>query len=50
VFLNEESKLANVRREHEALMEVYRRDIAETPELVALTRKLKEINSAIWDN
>jgi len=45
----DENKRANIVRERDGLIEVYRRSVVETPELAALTATLKEINAAIWD-
>lgn len=46
--IGDPSKLANVRREHGVLAEVYRNSVVETPQLVALAKELKQINAAIW--
>jgi hypothetical protein len=47
--ISDPAKLANVRKEHEMLMSVYRGQIAEVPELVTLRNQLTEINSQLWD-
>src|ERR1700722_12124479 len=47
--ISDPAKLANVRKEHEMLMSVYREQIAEVPELVTLRNQLTKINSQLWD-
>ena len=47
--IKDEAKLANVRREHALLMETFRDNIPETPELSALIDELRAENQKIWD-
>lgn len=47
--ISETTKLANIRREHEMLMDVYRQHVTEVPELIALKSELTKINSELWD-
>ncbi len=42
------TKLANIRREYEALTEVLREQIAQTDTLSRLTASLKEVNAELW--
>ncbi len=43
------SKLANVRRELEALEAVAREQLPDSPEMATLTAELFEVNAALWD-
>ncbi|WP_244501013.1 DUF6165 family protein [Methyloceanibacter marginalis] len=47
--IEDEAKLANVRREHAHLMETFRANIPETPELRELIDELRAANQKIWD-
>jgi len=47
--IKDEAKLANVRREHEILMETCRANIVETMELRRLIDELRAANQKIWD-
>jgi len=47
--IEDETKLANVRHEHEVLMETFRETIEETADLRALMDELREANKSIWD-
>ncbi|MDQ2082187.1 DUF6165 family protein [Xanthobacteraceae bacterium Astr-EGSB] len=47
--MRDAAKLANVKREYDVLMDVYRREVQETPELLDMTRRLKQINKTLWD-
>lgn len=47
--IEDETKLANVRHEHEVLMETFRETIEETADLRALMDELREANKRIWD-
>jgi hypothetical protein len=42
-------KLANIRLEYDALMDVYAREVVESVALQGLTERLKGINAALWD-
>ena len=46
--IQDEAKLANVRREYDILMENYRANIAETEPLLALIGELRDANAKIW--
>jgi hypothetical protein len=46
--ITDRDKLANVRREYDVLMDVYRTTIVESEKLRGLVVELKEINAAIW--
>jgi Family of unknown function (DUF6165) len=46
--ISNEIKLANIRREHETLTAVLRRQIAQTDALSRLTGALKEVNAELW--
>ena len=47
--ISDTAKLANIRKEFEMLMSVYREQIVEVPELVILRDQLTRINSELWD-
>jgi len=47
--IQDEAKLANVRREYEVLMATYHANIKETATLRELTRELREANAKLWD-
>lgn len=47
--IENEAKLANVRREYEVLMETYRANIEETDALRALVDELRDANAKLWD-
>jgi hypothetical protein len=47
--MSDPAKLSNVRKEYDMLMDVYRNEIGESREIVALRDRLKEVNAALWD-
>ena len=47
--IKDEAKLANVRHEHQILMETCRANIEETTELRRLIDELRAANQKIWD-
>jgi alpha-mannosidase len=47
--IGDPAKVANVRLEHDVLMEVYAREVVESVALRALTERLKSINAALWE-
>ena len=47
--IKDETKLDNIRREYEILMETYRANIVETEALRALIDELRDANAKIWD-
>jgi hypothetical protein len=47
--IDDEAKLANVRREHELLSRVRRGGMLENPDVDPLYERLREINEALWD-
>lgn len=47
--IEDEAKLANVRREYEVLMETYRANIEETDALRALIDELRDANAKLWE-
>jgi hypothetical protein len=47
--MSDPAKLSNVRKEYDMLMDVYRNEIGESREIVALRERLKEVNAALWD-
>ena len=47
--IGNDSKLANIRREYELLMQVYRGNVVETERLKELTGKLRDVNSVLWN-
>lgn len=47
--IKDETKLANVRREYEILMQTFRENVEETADLRALIDELREANAKIWD-
>ena len=47
--IEDEAKLANVRREYDVLMETYRAHIEETEALRALIDELRDANAKLWD-
>lgn len=47
--IKDETKLTNVRREYEILMETFRENVEETSDLRALIDELREANMRIWE-
>jgi len=47
--IEDEAKLANVRREYKILMETYRANIEETDALRTLIDELRAANAKLWD-
>lgn len=47
--ISDPAKLANIRLEYDALMDVYAREVVESVALQGLTERLKGINAALWD-
>ena len=47
--IKDETKLTNVRREYEILMETFRENVEETSDLRALIDELQEANMRIWE-
>ena len=47
--IEDEIKLANIRREYEILIQTYRANIEESDALRALVDELREANAKIWD-
>lgn len=47
--ISDASKLANVDREHAVLKSVCDANFSETPRLLELKQRLKQINAALWE-
>jgi uncharacterized protein DUF6165 len=47
--IEDEAKLANVRREYEILMDTYRANIEETDALRTLVDELRDANAKLWN-
>ena len=47
--IDDEAKLANVRREHELLSRVWRESDFEAEEVLRLRDQLREVNEALWE-
>jgi len=46
--IDDEAKLANVRREHELLSRVWRESGLDDDEVARLRQRLREVNEALW--
>src|ERR1700757_4698722 len=47
--ISDSAKLSNIRKEYDMLMDVYRKQIRESHELIGLRDQLTQINSELWD-